>query len=104
MWFYLKNDAVTSLPNFFGCLVEEAPQLWGWGAPNKEKKRIRDHLAAIVLLKEHGLKGSSVIGAYHDRGVVLLMACALPLYEMTPDAQLDGTVLAHEVLHDTEIT
>jgi hypothetical protein len=32
------------------------------------------------------------------------MAHALSLYEMTSGAPLDGTVLAHEALHDTEVT
>lgn len=99
----MKNAAAAPLPNFSGCLVEEALQLWGWGAPDKGKKRICDHLTAIALLKERGLKGSSIIGAYHVRRVVLLMACALLLYEMTPDTQLDGTMLVHEVLHNIEI-
>ena len=47
-WFYLKNDAAASLPEFTGRLVEEAPDSWRkWGVPEKDKKRIRDHLATI---------------------------------------------------------
>ena len=38
------------------------------------------------------------------RRVAPLMACALPLYEMMPDAQLNGTVLAQGLLHDSEVT
>jgi hypothetical protein len=56
------------------------------GPPEKEKKRIRDHLTTITLLKQHGLRGTGVIGAYHARRVVPLMVCALPRYEMTPSA------------------
>jgi hypothetical protein len=32
------------------------------------------------------------------------MARALPLYKMMPDALLDGTVLVHEALRDSEVT
>ena len=86
LWFYVKNDATAPLPNFTGCLIEEAPLLWGWGPPDKEKKRLRDLLDTIALLKNHGLRRASVIGAYHARRVVPLMAHALPLYRMMPGA------------------
>ena len=56
------------------------------GPPVKENKRMRDILEAITSLRNHGLHGADVIRAYHMRRVALLMAHALPLYEMTPDA------------------
>jgi hypothetical protein len=86
LWFYLKNDAAAPLLDFSYPLIEEAPQVWGWGPPEKEKKRIHDHLTTITLLKQHGLHGTGVIRAYHARRVAPLMARALPLYEMTPGA------------------
>ena len=73
------------LLDFTGHLIEEAPPVWGWGPPpKKEKKRLYDLLDAIMLLKSDGLHGASVIGAYHARRVVPLMARVLPLYGMTP--------------------
>ena len=69
-WFYLKNDMATLLPEFSRCLIEEALDLWKWGVLEKDKKKIRDHLAAIHILKERGLKVSSIIRAYHLRRVV----------------------------------
>ena len=86
LWFYVKNDAAAPLPGFTGCLIEEVPQVWSWGPLEKEKKRMRDILDAIVFLKSHGLRGPSVIEAYHVRRVALLMAWALSLYGMTPGA------------------
>ena len=50
-----------------------------WGVPEKDKKKIRDHITAIHILKESGLKGSGVIEAYHVRRVVPLMMRALSL-------------------------
>ena len=76
MWFYVKNDTTAPLPDFTRRLIEEAPPMWGWGPPEKEKKRLHDLLDAIALLKNHGLYGAIVIGAYHVRGVASLMACA----------------------------
>ena len=64
---------------------------------------MHDILDAIVFLKSHGLRGASVVGAYHARRVASLMARALPLYRMTPGAQLDGTVLTQGPLHDSEV-
>jgi hypothetical protein len=68
-WFYLKNDAAPSLPEhalpkYTGRVIEAIPESWGRGVPKKDSKRIADHLAAIKILREAGLKGSGVIGAY----------------------------------------
>ena len=73
------------------------------GIPEKEKKKIRDHIAAIHVLKENGLKGSSIIGAYHARRVASLMTCTLPLYAMALEASFDGTALAEGTLPNSEI-
>jgi hypothetical protein len=44
-------------------------------------------------LKERGLRGVSIIRVYHVRRLVPLMARALPMYQMTPQSSLDGTVM-----------
>ena len=62
-----------------------------------------DLLKAITFLKTHGLRMAGVIGGYHERRVAPLMAHVLPLYGMTPDAQLIGTTLAQGLLHDSEV-
>ena len=81
----MKSDVAAPLSDFTGSLIEEAPPVWGWGPPEKEKKRLYDLLDAITLMKNHGLHGASVIGAYHTRRVAPLMARALLLYGMTPN-------------------
>jgi hypothetical protein len=68
-----------------------------------EKRRLGDLLKDITLLKHHGLHATDVVGAYHKRRVVPLMARVLPLYRMTPGASLEGTVLSREPLHNSEI-
>ena len=67
--FCIKNDAAAPLPEFTGRLIEEAPESWRkWGVPEKDKKKIQDHIAAIYILRESDLKGSGVIGATTQGG------------------------------------
>ena len=54
-----------SLLVFSGHIIEEVPGSWKWGVPDKDKKRIKDHLAGLQILKDRGVKGSGIIGAYH---------------------------------------
>ena len=49
------------------------------------------------------MKGSGIIGAYHARWVAPLMARALPLYQMVPEASFEGTALADEALPPSEV-
>ena len=92
------DDVDAPLPVFSGRLIEEVPGSWKWGVPNKDKKRIKDHLAALQILKERGVKGSGIIGAYHTWRVTPLMSRALPLYLMVPRASPKGTALIDEAL------
>ena len=102
-WFYVKNDAAAPLLAFTGRYILEAPGSWGWGVLGKEKKQINDLLAAIQTLKDRGMKGSGIIGAYHARTVVPLMARVLPLYQMVPEASFKGTVLVDEALRYSKV-
>ena len=74
-----------------------------WGILEKDKKKIRDHIIAIHILKESGRKGSGIIVAYHARRVAPLMMRVHPLYAMTPEASFDGTVLVEGALPNSEI-
>ena len=64
---------------------------------------MRDILKALATLRSHGVRGASIIGAYHMRSVVPLMARALPLFGMVPVVELGGTVLALGPLRNNEI-
>jgi hypothetical protein len=44
-------------------------------------------------MREHGLHGVGVIGAYHERRLVPLMVRALSMYQMPPRSLPDGTVM-----------
>ena len=73
------------------------------GVLDKDKKRIKDHLAALQIMKERGMKGSRIIGAYHTWRVAPLMSRALPLYLMVPGTSSEGTALSDEALPPTEV-
>ena len=49
------------------------------------------------------MKGSGIIGAYHARRVASLMAHALPLYQMVPEASFEGTTLIDKALPPSEV-
>ena len=49
------------------------------------------------------MKRLGIIGAYHIRRVAPLMARALPLYQMVPEASFEGTALADEALPPSEV-
>ena len=61
-WFYIKDDVAAPLPVFSRRDVEEVPGSWKWGVLDKDKKRIKDHLVALQILKERGMKGSGIRG------------------------------------------
>lgn len=65
--------------------------------------RIKPHLEAIRILKDHGVTGAGVIRAYHQRWVVSLMARALLLHRMAPDAPRVGTVHTEALITPSEI-
>ena len=64
-WFYVKDDMAAPLPVYSGHLIKEVLGSWKWGVPDKDKKRIKDHLTTLQILKERGVKGSRIIGAHH---------------------------------------
>jgi len=83
------------LPEFTGRLIEEVPESWRkWGVLEKDKKKIHDHVTAVRILKERGMKGSGIISTYHMWRVVPLMRHALPQHMMMLGVVLDGTTLS----------
>jgi hypothetical protein len=48
--------------------------------------------------------GVGVIRAYHEKGMVPLMMCTLPLYLMVPGTSLEGMALTEVAPSDGEVT
>ncbi|XP_039814432.1 uncharacterized protein LOC120677347 [Panicum virgatum] len=104
-WFYIKNYEDAPLPLFTNRIHAEKPRIWGYD-PEKKEERLADYIAAIHFLKRRGLTSRGVVGAYHSRRVAPIMARALALDEMVPDAApelIAGAILALEPLSDSEI-
>ena len=81
----------------------EVPSTWGWGAPDKEKRRLEGYFRALPQLREPGLNGCVVVSAYHKRRIAPLMARTLPLYRMIAGADLFGTVMSSEEIDEPEV-
>ena len=92
-----------TLPRYTGRLIEEAPESWSWGVQSKDKKHLSDFLSTLQALKDRGVKGTGIIGAYHTRRVAPLMARVLPLYQMMPRMSFEGMVLVDEALPFSEV-
>ena len=92
-----------TLPRYTGRLIVDAPESWSWGIQSKDKKHISDLLSALQALKDQGVKGTGIIGAYHARRVAPLMARVLPLHRMMPGMSLEGTVLVDKALPYSEV-
>ena len=84
------------MPAFSGRIIEDFLGSWKWGVLDKDKKMIKDHLAALQILKERGVKGSGIIDTYHKMRVAPLMSHMLPLYLMVPGALLERMTLVEE--------
>ena len=103
-WFYLKNDPHALLPEFTGRVFTKMHESWEYGASvQQEWKRTEGAVAALRILSERGATGAGVIAMYHRRRVIPLMARRLPLYAMTPDADVAGVVMASGPPSDAEI-
>jgi len=102
-WFYIKDDIAAPLPAFSRRIIKDILESWKWGVSDKDKKKIKDHLTTIQILKERGVKGSGIIGAYNAWRVVLMMRRALPLHMMALMVSLNGTALAEGALSPSEV-
>ena len=103
-WFYVKDDIAAPLLVFSGCIIKEALGSWRWGIPVKERKNIDNLLAALQTLKDRGVKGSGIIGAYNARRVAPLMARVLPLHQMVPGVSFEVVQRIKEAMEPSKDT
>nr|CAB3504910.1 unnamed protein product [Digitaria exilis] len=97
-WFYLRNDG-GHLPPYTGLLLTEKQADWHFGvSPPSRKKKLDPLVEALQRLSRLGLTAGGVIANFHRRWVLPLMRRRLALHQMTPDADLTGTVMAAEPL------
>jgi hypothetical protein len=96
-WFYLRNDG-EMLPPFSQRVVTVAADTWRYGTPHDRQKNLEPLLMALEVLWKGGLTAAGVIAAIHRRRVLPLAKRRLPLWEMTPEADLEGSRMSSHPL------
>jgi hypothetical protein len=96
-WFYLRNDD-GRLPSFSHRVVTVAADAWRYGTPHDRQKNLQPLLKALEVLRKGGLTAAGVIAAIHRRRVLPLAERQLPLWEMTPEADLEGSRMSSDPL------
>jgi hypothetical protein len=89
-WFYLQNDD-GRLPSFSQRVVTAAGTNWRYGAPRERQKNLQPLLEALQVLRDGGLTVAGVVAAIHRRRVLPLTERRLPLSEMMPGVDLEGS-------------
>jgi hypothetical protein len=88
-WFYLQNDD-GRLPSFSQRVVTSAAENWRYGTPRDRQKNLQPLLKALEELRGKGLTAAGVVAAIHRRRALPLTEWRLPLWEMTPEVDLEG--------------
>jgi hypothetical protein len=96
-WFYLRNDGEL-LPPFSQRVVTAASDAWRYGTPHERQKNLKPLLQALKALREGGLTAAGVVAAIHRRRVLPLAERRLPLWEMTPEADWEGSRMSPDPL------
>jgi hypothetical protein len=96
-WFYLRNDD-GRLPSFSQRVVTAAADNWRYGTPHGRQKNLQPLLKALGELRKGGLTAAGVVAAIHRRRVLPLTERRLPLWEMTPEAALEGLRMSSDPL------
>jgi hypothetical protein len=96
-WFYLRNDGEL-LPPFSQRVVTAASDAWRYGTPHERQKNLEPLLQALKALREGGLTAAGVVAAIHRRRVLPLAERRLPLWEMTPEADWEGSRMSPDPL------
>jgi hypothetical protein len=96
-WFYLRNDD-ERLPSFSQRVVTVAADAWRYGTLHDRQKNLETLLKALEALRKGGLTTAGVIAAIHRRRVLPLAERRLPLWEMMPEADLEGSRMSSDPL------
>ena len=96
-WFYLRNDD-GRLPSFSQRVVTAAADIWRYGTQRDRQKNLQPLLKALVELRKGGLTAAGVVAAIHRRRVLPLAERRLPLWEMTPEADWEGSRMSPDPL------
>jgi hypothetical protein len=92
-WFYLRNDD-GRLPSFSQRVVTAAGSNWRYGATHEKQEKLQPLLEALQELRDGGLTAAGVVATIHRRRVLPLAERRLPLSEMMPGVDLEGSQMS----------
>jgi hypothetical protein len=92
-WFYLRNDD-GRLPSFSQRVVTATGSNWRYGATREKQEKLQPLLEALQELRDGGLTAVGVVAAIHRRRVLPLAERRLPLSEMMPGVDLEGSQMS----------
>jgi hypothetical protein len=72
-------------------VVTTAGSNWRWGATREKEEKLQPLLEALQRLRDGGLTATGVVSATHRRRVLPLAERRLPLSEMKPGVDLEGS-------------
>jgi hypothetical protein len=96
-WFYLRNDD-GRLPSFSQRVVTVAADAWRYRTSHDRQKNLEPLFKALEVLRKGGLTAAGVIAAIHRWRVLPLVERRLLLWEMTPEADLEGSRMSSDPL------
>jgi hypothetical protein len=101
-WFYLRNDD-GRLPLFSQRVVTAAGSNWRWGATREKQEKLQPLLEALQRLGDGGLTAVGVVAAIHRWRVLPLTERRLPLSEMKPGVDLEGSQMSSASLSANDL-
>jgi hypothetical protein len=75
-------------------VVTAAGNNWRWGATREKQEKLQPLLEALQRLWDGGLTAAGVVAAIHCRRVLPLAEWRLPLLEMKPEIDLEGSQMS----------
>jgi hypothetical protein len=92
-WFYLQNDD-GRLPSFSQRVVTATGSNWRYGATREKQEKLQPLLEALQELQDGGLTAAGVVATIHRRRVLPLAERRLPISEMMPEVDLEGSQMS----------
>src|SRR4029079_18851552 len=91
-----------TLPAFTNKVLRERPPKWDWGvSPPAQQARLQGLTDAPARLARKGLTAAAVIANFHRQRVIPLVERALPIFQLTPGSQAEGSRTSFKLLSRT---
>ena len=83
-------------------MLRERPEKWDWGvSPPTHQAWLEVLTNALRHLARKGLMAAAVIANFHRQRVIPLVERALPIFQLTPGSQVEGSRTSFKLLSRT---